>query len=160
MAVRRLVSGGQTGADRAALDAALASGLDCGGFCPAGRGAEDGAIPPRYPLTETGSADPAQRTRANVAAADGTLLIVPAAARDAWGAGTRLTEAVARETGKPCLVLVPGDGEVERLVDWIEGQRIAVLNVAGPRESEAPGIYAAARDVLERMISAAPRPPA
>lgn len=71
----RVISGGQTGVDRAALDVALELGLPCGGWCPAGRRAEDGPIPARYPLTETAGADYVERTRRNVVEADATLVL-------------------------------------------------------------------------------------
>ncbi|HLF11639.1 MAG TPA: putative molybdenum carrier protein, partial [Gammaproteobacteria bacterium] len=87
----RIVTGGQTGVDRAALDAALELGLACGGWCPKGRWAEDGEIPPRYPLKETTSTDPARRTRANVRDADATLVLTDG---EPTG-GTRLTMSVA-----------------------------------------------------------------
>src|SRR3954447_14624932 len=97
--IQRIVSGGQTGVDRAALDVALALGIPCGGWCPRGRGAEDGLIPERYPLVETPAADASQRTRWNVRDSDGTLIL-------AWGeptGGTLLTVQACRETGKPHL---------------------------------------------------------
>jgi hypothetical protein len=138
-------SGGQTGVDRAALDAALELGLPCGGWCPAGRWAEDGPIPDRYPLTPTPSADPAQRTEWNVRDSDGTLVLT---GEDLSG-GTALTVELARQYDKPCLVLRPADRAVTRSIrDWADRERVRVLNVAGPRESELPGIYEKARAFL------------
>src|SRR5262249_12024578 len=99
--IARLVSGGQSGVDRAALDIALELGIPCGGWCPKGRKAEDGAIPERYPLTETTSGDYRQRTRWNVRDSDGTLIL-------AWGEpteGTLLTLTACRDAGKPHLVI-------------------------------------------------------
>jgi hypothetical protein len=143
---RRLLSGGQTGVDRAALDFALSRGVPCGGWCPAGRWAEDGTIPARYPLRETPSPDPAERTAWNVRDSDATLVLY----RERLRGGTQLTVGEARRQGRPCLTLdlstrpasdlvVPGG--VDALRRWIRALRPAVLNVAGPRESEAPGIY-------------------
>lgn len=97
----KLLSGGQTGVDRAALDAALALGIPCGGWCPQGRRAEDGQIPARYPLTETGSPGYRERTYLNVRDSDGTLIL----ARGALSGGTTLTRRVAR-AGQA----VPGPG--------------------------------------------------
>jgi hypothetical protein len=137
--VRAVVSGGQTGVDRAALDAALGLGIPCGGWCPAGRWAEDGRIPSRYPLRETPRADPAQRTLWNVRDADATLILSPRPLRG----GTRFTRDCARRLGRPCEVrdpLADGPGPVRR---WLLGLGPLVLNVAGPRESELPGAHAA-----------------
>src|SRR5262249_43447288 len=99
--IARLVSGGQTCVDQAALDAALELGVPCGGWCPKGRKAEDGAVPDRHPLTETPSACYAERTRWNVRDADATLIL-------SWGkptGGTRLTVTECVKAGKPHLVI-------------------------------------------------------
>lgn len=97
----KIVSGGQTGVDRAALDTALELGLPCGGRCPRGRKAEDGPIPARYPLTETSSAEYAQRTEWNVRDSDGTLVLT----RGQPTGGTALTIELAERLGKPYLVV-------------------------------------------------------
>jgi hypothetical protein len=148
-AVLKVVSGGQTGVDRAALDAARAAGLPCGGWCPRGRLAEDGPIDPGYPLIETPEADYAQRTEWNVRDSDGTLVL----ARGQASGGTALTIALARRHGKPLLVVDlaqdPLPAEVTR---WIEDRGLHVLNVAGPRESQRPGIGREARAYLERIF--------
>lgn len=134
----RIISGGQTGVDRAALDAAQALGLPCGGFCPRGRRAEDGGIPTHYPLIELKSPAYAARTRANVAAADATLVLVP----HAPAGGTKLTVQWCFRLAKPVLVLRPQeDGALERALAWIAVIKPAVLNVAGPRASEWPDGY-------------------
>jgi hypothetical protein len=145
----KVCSGGQTGVDRAALDAALELGLSVGGWCPAGRWAEDGPIPSRYPLTETPSAQPRQRTFRNVRDADATLVITGGEASP----GTALTLGCARRLGRPvylCGTDSPNDPAAFRT--WLEAQRVSTLNVAGPRESEAPGIYRTARDLLTRLL--------
>ncbi|MDJ0862258.1 MAG: putative molybdenum carrier protein [Gammaproteobacteria bacterium] len=145
----KIVSGGQTGVDRAALDAALALSIPCGGWCPKGRRAEDGRIPVRYPLQETDSPHYPARTALNVAESDGTLILTRGKPRG----GTALTAALARQKGKACLVIKLEDGlhtwAAER---WLERNAIAVLNVAGPRESQHPGIYVEARAGLERLL--------
>ena len=144
-----LVSGGQTGVDRAALDVAMERGMAVGGWCPAGRWAEDGAIAPSYPLRETPSPDPAQRTEWNVRDSHGTLLLVAGAA----SAGTELTGEAARRLGRPLhsrrLEAVP---DVDHFRRWLHAHKITVLNVAGPRESESPGIYDAARAYLRAVL--------
>lgn len=141
----RIVSGGQTGVDRAALDVALEMGMECGGWCPAGRLAGDGVIDARYPLTETPSADPAQRTEWNVRDSDATLVITG----DGPSPGTELTREIAHRLGKPlhvCAAASPAD--VDAVRRWLRVHGVRALNVAGPRESESPGIYAAARGLF------------
>ena len=147
--IEKIVSGGQTGVDRAALDAALAAGVPCGGWCPRGRKAEDGAIPARYPLREAESAGYSERTRRNVRDADGTLVIARAEPKG----GTALTLEVAAGYGKPSLTAHPDEpGEVDRVRRWLAKNRIGVLNIAGARESESPGIYVAARRFVAMVL--------
>ena len=156
----RLISGGQTGVDRAALDAALAIGLPCGGWCPKGRRAEDGPIPDCYPLRETSSSAYLPRTRRNVRDADGTLVLTRGEARG----GTALTIEFARRMRKPYLVSdLARRLRVRRVLEWAEDKGVRVLNVAGPRESENPGIYALAGRFLRRVLAGTrplPRPAA
>ena len=149
--VRRIVSGGQTGADRAALDAALAAGVATGGWCPAGGVAEDVPEAPgvlaRYPtLRETESPDPAERTRLNVRDSDATLAVVPEGAPTG---GTLLAVQEAARLGRPCLVTTGNDpaGVLRWLATLGEG---ITLNVAGLRESGSPGVY----DVTLRLVAA------
>jgi hypothetical protein len=131
-----VVSGGQTGVDRAALDVAIALGIPHGGWCPHGRRAEDGRIPARYALREHASRAYAARTAANVADSDATLILH----RGRLGRGTALTERLARERGKPLLAVDPTHDDPARVRSWIAAHGVEVLNVAGPRESERPGI--------------------
>lgn len=143
-------SGGQTGVDRAALDAALASGVPVGGWCPRGRRAEDGRIHIRYPLRETPSNDVAERTAWNVRDADATLALM----RGAPDSGTALTIRLAEAGPQPCLVVDLAAGlEPEEVAAWLHTHAVRVLNVAGPRESNAPGIYADARAFVTNVLS-------
>ncbi len=146
----KIVSGGQTGVDRAALDAAIALGIPHGGWCPKGRLAEDGTIPPQYLLAETESPDYAVRTERNVRDSDGTLILC----RGIPTGGTELTLRLAERWGKPHLVVDldrPADLETARR--WLAECRPAVLNVAGPRESQSRGIAAAAEAFLRRLFT-------
>jgi hypothetical protein len=145
-----IVSGGQTGVDRAALDAAMACGLPVGGWCPAGRRAEDGAIDARYPLQETPLPDYAQRTAWNVRDSDGTLVLTEGLVEG----GTARTLAEAAGLGRPALHLDLRRARADRVVGWMEAGGIRTLNVAGPRASEAPGIYGRARAFLEKVFRA------
>ncbi len=144
--VAKIVSGGQTGVDRAALDVAIRRGIDHGGYCPRGRRAEDGVIPARYALVELESDDYAERTERNVIESDATLVI----RRDEPSAGTDVTIALAYTHRRPLLVCDPRD-DVDAARSFLHAHR--VVNVAGPRESEAPGIGEAARSFLENAIA-------
>jgi hypothetical protein len=156
MGITRIISGGQSGVDRAALDVGLEIGIDCGGWCPLGRRAEDGVIPDHYPLRETPAADYEQRTEWNVWESDGTLLLTVGPV----GGGTGYTQEIAEAIGRPHLVIDLSDvdagnereDDLQRTLNWIETERIAVLNVAGPRESKCPGVYTSASDFLRRLL--------
>lgn len=146
----KIISGGQTGVDRAALDAAMDLGVSAGGWCPAGRRAEDGPIALRYPLTETEEADYAVRTARNVEMADATLIIT----NGRLSGGTELTLQCALKAAKPCLVVdlrEPLD-YADQVCRWIASLQINILNVAGPRESSQPGVYSLARDLLRDIL--------
>ena len=148
----KIISGGQTGVDRAALDAALELGLPCGGWCPRGRKALDGPIPARYPLQETGSADYNVRTRLNVRDSDATLILNCGE----LSGGTAYTLKVARELGKPCLVVNLDEAvEVSPVLDWLARHAVRVLNLAGPRENKCPGIQQQARAYLLGLLASA-----
>jgi len=145
-----VISGGQTGVDRSALDVALELGVPVGGWCPKGRKAEDGSLAARYPLTETPSKQYRQRTEWNVRDSDGTLVLT----RGAPAEGTAYTIEVARKVGKPCLVVDLNEEPSESAVQaWAEEHEVRVLNVAGPRESKCPGIYAQAAQFLRTILS-------
>ena len=150
--IERIVAGGQTGVDRAGLDAGLEAGIPIGGWCPLGRRAEDGTIPERYPLEETPHHDYRERTEWNVRDSDGTLIL--ARGRRLTG-GTALTGDLAKRYGRPLHVvdLKTEDGP-DPVIDWIEKNRIAILNVAGPRESQQPGIHDLAKAYLMGVLKA------
>jgi len=148
MSIQKIVSGGQTGVDRAALDAARQVGVPIGGWCPRGRRAEDGPIDAKYPLRETPSGEYAQRTARNVRDSDGTLVI----ARDAVAGGTAWTVEVAERLNKPLLQCKINETPGTAVSTWVEQHGIRVLNVAGPRASEAPGIYAAAMSLIKQVL--------
>jgi hypothetical protein len=152
IAVATIVSGGQTGADRGALDAAIELGISHKGHCPKGRKAEDGVIPPKYQLVETGSAEYSDRTEANVAAGDGTLICT----FGRLSSGSKHTAEFARKLGKPVLHLdlnaEATDYAVKTVRNWLEEHDIKNLNVAGNRESEAAGLHGAVKDLLLRVF--------
>ena len=151
-----IVSGGQTGADRAALDGALDAGVACGGWCPADRSAEDGVIPDRYPLRPLPAAGNDQRTRANVRDSDGTVIFCfgePAG-------GTETTRRACVEMNKPLLIVdAAGDpaSAARAVKGFVEANGIRALNVAGPRASEEPAIgafvYRCVRALLREIAS-------
>jgi len=145
----RIVSGGQTGVDRAALDVALELGIPCGGWCPRGRRAEDGAIPPHYPLRETPGAAYSQRTEWNVRDSDATLVLCVGAA----DGGTRLTLRLARRLRRPYRqVDLESGADLDALRGWLERGHYQTLNVAGPRESRRPGVQVAAAALLRALL--------
>ncbi len=148
----KLISGGQTGVDRAALDIGLKFNLVIGGWCPEGRMAEDGSIPSFYPLTELPSGDYNARTRKNVLDSDGTLIIF----FDSLAGGTELTYHFCLEFEKPYL-LINAEREAvpqaaETLKTFIQNQNISTLNVAGPRASEAENGYRYTIRVLSHLL--------
>lgn len=151
MNIKKIISGGQTGVDRAALDVALELNIPCGGWCPRGRLAEDGRIDARYPLAETSRPEYAQRTRWNVRDSDGTLILT----RGEPTGGTGLTRDYAGKIAKPCLVvdLANDDGvSYDEFADWIEWRSIEILNVAGPRESTCTGIAETTGGLLSEWL--------
>ena len=151
--VKKIVSGGQTGADRAALDSAIAHDIPHAGWCPSGRLSEDGVISPRYRLRETPAAGYAQRTEWNVRDSDGTVIFSLA---PLLTGGSLATAEFARRLGRPCLHLSreAGDGAElgRRLAAFLRRHRIKVLNVAGPRASVEPEIGAFVKQVLARVL--------
>ena len=134
----KIISGGQTGADRAALDFAIKHQIAVGGWCPKGRRAEDGIIDKRYPLSETNSRSYPIRTLKNIETSEGTLIIY----LQKFDAGTGLTLKLCKKLNKPHLVVkLSESANKHTLLNWINENKISVLNVAGPRESSENGIY-------------------
>ncbi len=149
----RIISGGQTGVDRGALDAAIELAIPHGGWCPRGRLAEDGRIPDRYQLLETDSSDYPSRTQRNVVESDGTLLLF----RGRIAGGTELALRLAEEHQRPRLpVDLDASADPAVVRRWLAEHQIEVLNVAGPRESQSPGIAAAARTFLVGVLRGLP----
>lgn len=156
----KIVSGGQTGPDRAALDVAIELGIPYAGWVPADGWAEDMTDPPglleHYPaLHTTEQRSPAARTELNVRDASATLVI---RRRGAVSLGTELTLEIAQRLARPLLVVKGNRDDVPALRAWLRGLGDGiVLNVAGPRESEQPGGYDATRQLLRSVLATRPR---
>ncbi|MHC1725240.1 MAG: putative molybdenum carrier protein [Syntrophobacteraceae bacterium] len=148
----KIISGGQTGVDRAALDTALELGMEAGGFCIKGRKAEDGRLPLIYQLTELPSASHLVRAERNVVEGDGTLILV---FRRPTIGSTEQTRKFTVKHSKPGWIveLEKADGDaVSRVQTWLEEKKFRILNVAGPRESAFPGIYEESRRFLLKVF--------
>jgi hypothetical protein len=149
--IDKVISGGQTGVDRAALDAAIALGIPYGGWLPKGRRTEEGPLPLNYQLQEMDSVTYKDRTIQNVMDSDGTLLI----ARGALTGGSAVTLHATKAYQKPCLLINLNNTPIflaaTRIVDWLLKYNIKVLNVAGPRASKAPTIYTETRKIIESV---------
>ncbi|CAF2785516.1 unnamed protein product [Rotaria sp. Silwood2] len=153
----KIVSGGQTGVDRSALDVAIELNYKYGGWCPRGRKAEDGIIDPiKYAnLEETLSNNYPQRTEFNVRDSDGTLIII-LGSNDTMGRGSKLTVHMTKKYEKPLLIInlnQEDNGENEaKVIEWLSANKIKILNVAGPREETTPGIYKQAEQFLRSLL--------
>jgi len=154
--VARIVSGGQSGVDRAALDFAISRNLDYGGWCPRGGGAEDLPDPPgvrlSYPRLEpTPSSDPNQRTRWNVRDSDATLILLTS--HIGVSKGSMFTVACALALSRPRLLIeLSAADAITEARGWIAHTAPKTLNVAGPRESESQGIYKATMNFLAAVL--------
>ena len=148
--VETIISGGQTGVDRAALDTAIQLGIPHAGWCPAGRLAEDGVLTDTYRLKETPTSDYLQRTKWNVRDSDATLIINTGELEG----GTAATYRYVRALNRPCLVIDPLQPPATRQFrTWLNNNGIRRLNIAGPRESKQPGIYDSARTCLTSLLA-------
>lgn len=155
MTLRMIISGGQTGADRTALDAALQLGFPCGGSCPSGRLAEDGPIPAVYPLDELAEGGYRRRTIRNIESSDATVILCfgePAG-------GSKLTLNQCQRLGKPCLLIDANTmtaSEATALIRaFVIDQNAGVLNVAGPSEGRTPGTYGFVHAAISELIRSA-----
>jgi hypothetical protein len=162
MGLNRIISGGQTGVDRAGLDAAMEAQLSTGGWCPPGGIANDGQLSGLYSLDptpmdhspEASDVPRSQRTEWNVRDSDGTLVVIPGRDVGDAGAGTQWTITTTRRHNKPLLVVDPALAEEEaRVMTWLSHHRISVLNVAGPSEEECPGIYQLTKEFLLKVFA-------
>ncbi len=152
--IEKIISGGQTGVDRAALDVAIEQGIACGGWCPAGRHADDGPIPEHYPLRETADIDHTVRTEFNTRDSDATLIIN----RGGLHGGTAYAVEMARHLGKPVLVLdVESPLSMEEVSAWLRGHHVRTLHIGGPREASRPGIYEQSAALIRDILLAARR---
>ena len=150
LSLTKIVSGGQTGVDRGALDAAMSMGIKHGGWCPRGRLAEDGLIPSKYQLREHSSPEYWVRTEQNVVDSDGTLILYCGQ----LSGGTELTSRMASKHQRPChLVNLLDKGDPIDVRRWLVSGNIKVLNVAGPRESSEPGIREQSREFVQAVLS-------
>lgn len=151
--IEKIISGGQTGVDRASLDTAILLGIPHGGWCPKGRLAEDGKINEKYNLTETNSSDHNRRTELNIRDSDGTLILIPGTTVKITD-GTVLTLQIVQEKKKPCLVVdLSENPDIHAVTTWASENHIVVLNIAGPRESQSPGIYQQSLKFLRKAMT-------
>ncbi|ARM30433.1 putative molybdenum carrier protein [Prosthecochloris sp. HL-130-GSB] len=147
--IQKIISGGQTGVDRAALDFAISRGIDHGGWCPKGRRAEDGPISPVYRLKETASSKYEERTALNVRDSDATLIV----AGGVLTGGTKLTWKLASAEAKSFFVVDPATPSAAReAASWLSATKPSILNIAGPRASTDPAIYRQTMTFLEKML--------
>jgi len=150
--ITKVISGGQTGADRAGLDYAIKHDIPHGGWIPKGRKTEDGKLPERYQLQEMPTGEYRKRTEKNILDSDGTLIV----SHGQLSGGSALTRELAKKNKKFWIHIDMQEVTLEtaaaRLASWIEKNRIGTLNVAGPRASKDPKIYAATLALLEQAV--------
>lgn len=153
MLVNKIVSGGQTGVDRAALDAAIQNNIPHGGWCPKGRLAENSTtIPEFYNLIETEESDVSVRTKLNIRDSSGTMIILPKWPNEVKD-GTILTIDEVKAQNKPYYIVnLSGENSYNDILLWIKENKISILNIAGPRESSSNGIYNKSLNFLDLLI--------
>jgi hypothetical protein len=148
----KIVSGGQTGVDRAALDFAMENHIECGGWCPKNRIAEDGTINEKYPLMETDTTDSSERTYRNVKDSDGTIVFV----KNKIDEGTGLTIDFAEQMNKPLYIVhltMNIEDQEAGVFNWFVENNIKTLNIAGAKESFCPGIYIETKEFLNKFLT-------
>jgi hypothetical protein len=149
--IRKIVSGGQTGADRAALDAAITLGIPHGGWIPKGRLTENGTLPDKYKLTEMPNTSYASRTEQNVIDSNGTIII----SHGPLSEGSEYTRQMAIKHQRPWLHIdldqMPAFKSATLISSWIDNNSIEILNVAGPRASKDSQIYSAVLKLIESV---------
>jgi hypothetical protein len=150
--LERIVSGGQTGADQAALDVAIELGIPHGGWVPKGRKTERGPLPAKYRLKEMPTDSYPKRTEQNVIDSQGTLIISHGELKE----GSEYTKRMAVKHGKPWIHIDANKHSIEAAVEmirtWINGNDIELLNVAGPPASKDPKIYTATKRILKAVM--------
>jgi len=147
----RIISGGQTGVDRAALDFALENKIDCFGWCPKGRKAEDGVIPLSYPLKETGTSGYEKRTLKNIEESQGLLVFLDGE----QDKGTILAIDHAEKQNKPIYIIhlsMNVEDQETGILELLEDHQVTTVNIVGPRESNSPGIYQKTKSFLEELL--------
>jgi Circularly permutated YpsA SLOG family len=146
----KIISGGQTGVDRAALDVALKDGIDCGGWCPAGRLDEFGKIPDHYPIQELQDGGFTERTLQNVKDSDATVVIYPGELRGGTERAVRFCVELQRPHQLIDASKISAGGAASLIANFVGNNKVGILNVAGPRQSEWPEGY----DYASRVMSA------
>ena len=151
--ITRIISGGQTGVDRAALDTAIERRIQHGGWVPQGRSAEDGPLGSQYCVEETPSPEVSLRTEWNVRDADATLII----SHGQLVGGSKLTQQMAHQYDKPCLhvdlATLSVSDAAKQITHWLIAIRVKTLNVAGARHSEDTAVYKRTRELLHMVLS-------
>lgn len=163
--LEKIISGGQTGVDRAALDVAIELGIPHGGWCPRGRRAENGIIPMHYELKEIEGSDYSERTRRNIIDSDGTLIVSSGPLQG----GTLLTFNLCNKLGRPVRVILLPDQPPQHsdslitapmsFWEWLAKSQVRILNIAGPRASKSPGIYERSKAYLLSQLGTGATPP-
>jgi hypothetical protein len=150
--IKKIVSGGQTGADQAALDAAIELGVQHGGWIPKGRKTETGPLPEKYNLKEMPTASYQARTEQNVIDSDGTLIL----SHGRLTGGSEYTRQMAIKHGRPCLYIDLSETNAFKaaqiISSWLEDHQVEVLNIAGPRSSKDPDIYRTTKSILKTVF--------
>lgn len=153
--IKIITSGGQTGADRAGLDFAKSMGIATGGWCPRGRRAEDGQVPPEYPLRETQTSDYRDRTQKNVEDSDGTIVFIDGSLNEE--SGSALTIKICKRYGRPCLFVNFAVDKIDvaahLIREFLRDHEIKILNIAGSRASISPGIGQKVFETLKLAFS-------